>query len=112
MDEAQRTDGETAGQVVEELKKVAFASIGDVAQVIDADDWLEGIPARQLPAVAAIRIKQGSGGMERDVKMYDKLKALEMLAKINGMFTGGGEDAEDAPVIVDDLPRGDAVCGA
>ena len=95
----------TAEQVVEELKKVAFASFGDVSEIVDAAHWLDGIPPEQLAAVASIRVKPVSNGLARDVKMYDKLKALEMLAKIHGMFDGGTGDADALPVIVNDIPK-------
>lgn len=95
----------TAEQVIEELKKVAFASFGDVAEIVDAAHWLDGIPPEQLAAVASIRVRPVSNGLERDVKMYDKLKALEMLAKIHGMFDAGAGDAAELPVIVNDIPK-------
>lgn len=97
-------EGAIAGQVVEELRKVAFASFGDVAEVVDAENWLDGIPPEALAAVASVKVKPLSGGMERDIRMYDKLKALEMLAKIFGMYADDARSSEDVPVIVDDVP--------
>lgn len=107
MDEKElRSDeGAIADRVVEELRKVAFASFGDVAEVIDVQNWLEGIPMEDLPAVASIKVKPVSSGMERDIRMYDKLKALEMLAKILGMYDDEARAEGEIPVIVDDIPR-------
>lgn len=98
-------DGAVADQVIEELRRVAFASFGDVAEVIDAEDWLAGIPLEELAAVASVKVKPSGGGMERDVKMYDKLRALEMLAKILGLYSEDARMEGIVPVIVDDLPR-------
>lgn len=42
---------------------------------------------------------------EREVRMADKLKALELLGKHLGMFSGTpGQDSEDGVVIVNDAP--------
>lgn len=108
MDEKERRENaeQTASRVVEELKRVAFASFGDVAETLEAQEWRiqDGIPREDLPAVASVRVKSNSNGVERDVKMYDKLKALEMLAKINGMFAADARVSIEVPEIVDDIP--------
>lgn len=107
MDEQERQPGQDAiaDQVVEELQKVAFASFGDVADVVEAEIWRlqDGIPPKDLPAVASVKIKASGKTVEREVRMYDKLKALEMLAKIHGMYDGGGRAGAEVPVIIDDI---------
>lgn len=110
MDEQEQSRGteHTAARVVQELERVAFASFGDVAERLEAQQWRiqDGIPPKDLPAVASVRVKSSGSGVERDVKMYDKLKALEMLAKINGMFSGDARGGAETPEIVDDIPDG------
>lgn len=91
-------------QVLEELQKVAFASFGDVADMVDVENWLSGVPVSELPAVASTRIKTTGTGTEREIRMYDKLKALEMLAKILGMYSDGLRTG-DVPKIIDDIQR-------
>lgn len=116
MDEQERQPGQdaVADRVVEELQKVAFASFGDVADVVEAEVWRlqDGIPPEDLPAVASVKIKASGKTVEREVRMYDKLKALEMLAKIHGMYAEGGRTSAEAPMIIDDiadLPPGEGL---
>ena len=72
-----------ADKVMEEYARIAFANIGDIT---DGSKVLEGVGREGTAAVASIKVK----GNECDVKMYDKLKALDMLGKHLGM-------EEDAP---------------
>ena len=106
MDEQERLSQDAvADRVIRELEKVAYASFGDVADVVEAEMWRlqDGIPPEDLPAVASVKIKANGKTVEREVRMYDKLKALEMLAKINGMYAEGSRAAAEVPVIVDDI---------
>ncbi|HBR07686.1 MAG TPA: terminase small subunit [Clostridiales bacterium] len=82
--------GVTTDRVVRELAKVAFANSHDV---IDYDDaTVKDDAARDdTAAVASVRVKtiptKDGPGIEREVKMHDKLKALELLGRRCGMFT-------------------------
>ena len=118
MDEQERRlQDAVSDRVIQELEKVAYASFGDVADVVEAEGWRlqEGIPPEDLPAVASVKIKATGKTVEREVRMYDKLKALEMLAKIHGMYAEGGRTAAEVPVIVDDIAetalKDDPSCG-
>jgi phage terminase small subunit len=75
--------GVTTDRVVRELAKVAFANSHDVIDYDDARD--------DTAAVASVRVKtiptKDGPGIEREVKMHDKLKALELLGRRCGMFT-------------------------
>lgn len=85
-------------RVVKELARIAFADMTDYAQVetrmIEKDDGTEvsyqavalketaELSAEQRAALAGI--KQGANGIE--VKLHDKIKALELLGRHIGMF--------------------------
>lgn len=118
MDEQERQlQDAVSDRVIRELEKVAYASFGDVTDVVEAETWRlqEGIPSEDLPAVASVKIKMSGKTVEREVRMYDKLKALEMLAKIHGMYAEGGHASAEVPMIVDDVaetaPKDDSTCG-
>jgi len=75
----------SAKAVLRELKKVAFADIADFAIVeencVSIVDTMS-IPAEKRGAIAGI--KESANGVE--VKLNDKMKALELLGKHLGMF--------------------------
>lgn len=82
--------GVNADRVVRELARVAFVNPCDVIDMESAtlkDDATEDDTA----AVASVKVKTiptaDGQGMEREIKMADKLKALELLGKHLGMFT-------------------------
>ena len=76
----------TQDRVVQELAAIAFANATDYARVI----WpgvvritpTAELSAEQVKAVAGI--KEGANGIE--VKLHDKVKALELLGRHLGMF--------------------------
>ena len=78
--------GVTADRVVMELAKVAFVNAGDV---IDADDATLNPDAtpEDLAAIQSIKVKTfGDDGVEREIRLADKLKALELLGRHLGLF--------------------------
>ena len=52
-------------------------------------------------AIAAVRVKSGDMFDEREVRMADKLKALELLGRHLNMFTDNVSLTVDVPQIVD-----------
>lgn len=85
---AERTEV-TQDMVVKELAKIAFANIKDfvAVEVVENDRIVKVKPTSQISAdkVGAIAgIKQGANGIE--VKLNDKMKALELLGRHLGMF--------------------------
>lgn len=82
--------GVTADRVVRELARVAFANSRDVVNYDDATVKPEAV-RDDTAAVASVRVKtiptKDGNGVEREVKMHDKLKALELLGKRLGLFT-------------------------
>lgn len=99
----------TEESIIGELAVIAFADMGDIIELRDGvvcvkeiDDIPEG--ARH----AAAYIKSGTKG--DDIKLYDKMKALELLGKYLGLFggKGGGNAFEELDRVIAEL---DAECG-
>lgn len=82
----------TQERVLQELAAIAFANGADYAKVVNSGllPTVEMIPTEELspeklPAIAGIKANQY--GVE--VKLHDKVKALELLGKYLGTFDGG-----------------------
>lgn len=88
----------TQERVLEELAAIAFANGADFATV-NQNGIVRITPTSELPdekRKAIASIKEGQYGTE--VKLHDKVKALELLAKYLGMFdskNGGSEAPEN-----------------
>lgn len=101
MAERSKRTGITADRVLQELGKIAFVNPTDL---INSDDGSvkETATDEDRAAIAAIRVKQiptESGmGVEREIRMADKLKALEMCGRHLGMFKDNPE--QNVPVTV------------
>jgi len=93
--------------VLRELAKIAFVNPIDVINMDEAT--IKGNANREdTAAIASIRVKTISGEdgdiVEREVKVYDKIKALELLVKHLGMFNDKlNVNAEMTVTIVDDI---------
>lgn len=92
----------TAERVLLEYARIAFANIADVT---DGTRLREGASADDTAAIASVKIKAGSSA-DCDVKMYDKLKALDMLAKHLGMLTDDGAAAAEGMPRIEVHPDG------
>lgn len=84
----------TQEKVLQELAAIAFANGADFAKVED-DNTVKMIPtdelsSEKLPAIAGIKVNQY--GVE--VKLHDKVKALELLGKYLGTFEGNGAQSQ------------------
>ena len=84
--ERSRRTGVNAERVVTELAKIAFANITDIANITEA--VLKDDAARDdTAAVLSVKVKRGIGeSVEREIKMHDKVKALEQLGRHLGLF--------------------------
>lgn len=106
--ERSRRTGINQDRVIRELAKVAFLNPVDV---IDMDGATIRVEANRedTACIASVRVKvipTDDGAItEREVKTYDKLKALELLGKHLGLFTDNVRLTGDIGVqIVDDIP--------
>lgn len=102
MAERSKRTGINADRVIMELAKIALVNAADVINADDAtlrdDAAPEDTAAIQSVKVKTFPTKDGEG-VEREIKMADKLKALELLGKHLGMFKdkielSGSLDAE------------------
>ena len=86
MAERSRRTGVNADRVVMELAKIAFVNANDVIDAKTAMLKPDALP-EDTAAIQSVKVKTfGEDGLEREIKMADKLKALELLGKHLGMF--------------------------
>lgn len=86
MAERSRRTGVTADRVVRELAKIAFVNAGEVID-FDTATLMDKISPDDMAAIHSVKVKTfGEDGLEREVKLADKLKALELLGKHLGLF--------------------------
>ena len=86
MAERSRRTGVNADRVIMELAKIAFVNANDVINPKTAT-IKEGALPEDTAAIQSVKVKTfGEDGLEREIKMADKLKALELLGKHLGMF--------------------------
>lgn len=88
--ERSRRTGVTADRVVRELARIAFAKAPDVVNMeegavygsADDDDLavIQSVRVKKIPTADGV-------GVEREVRLCDKIKALELLGKHLGMYT-------------------------
>ena len=88
--EQSKRTGINADRVVRELARIALLNPKNVINFEDAT-VLSDASDDDLAAVASVRVKiiptADGEGIEREVKLYDKGKALEQLGRHLGMFT-------------------------
>ncbi|MBE6723145.1 MAG: terminase small subunit [Ruminococcaceae bacterium] len=107
--EQSKRTGVTADRVVRELAKVAFVNSADVVDFNSATVKPDA-SKDNTAAIASVRVKtiptKDGDGVEREIKLADKLKALELLGKRYGLFTDNvNVSGEGVVQIVDDIPK-------
>lgn len=86
MAERSKRTGVNSDRVVRELAKIAFVNAVDVINADTATLKADAAP-EDLAAIQSVKVKTfGNDGMEREIRMADKLKALELLGRHMGMF--------------------------
>ena len=86
MAERSKRTGVNADRVVEELAKIAFVNANEVIDPDTATIREDALP-EDTAAIQSIKVKTfGEDGLEREIKMADKIKALELLGRHLGMF--------------------------
>lgn len=107
-DRSKRT-GVNQDRVVLELAKIAFVNAADV---IDPESATirEGATADDTAAIQSVKVKviptKEGEGVEREIRLNDKLKALELLGKHLGMWNDKLDVNLNIPVVIsgeDDL---------
>ena len=110
MAELSKRTGVNQERVIRELAKVAFVNATDVVD-FESAKLLPTATPEDTAAIASVKVKTiptADGlGVEREIRMADKLKALELLGKHFGMSTDNVRLSGDVGVqIVDDIPAG------
>ena len=100
--ERSRRTGINQDRVVQELAKIAFVKITDV--VNDDCEILPDADEADLAAIESVKVKtiptkNGETGIEREVKLSSKLKALELLGKHLGMWNDKLDVNMNIPII-------------
>ena len=103
MAERSKRTGVNQDRIVLELAKIAFVNAADV---IDSDDATikagatddDNAPIQSLK-VKVIPTKEGEG-VEREIRLNDKLKALELLGKHLGMWNDKLDVNVNIPVVI------------
>ena len=81
MAERSKRTGVNAERVVQELAKIAFVNAAEVIDPKTATVKEDALP-EDTAAIQSVKVKTfGEDGLEREIKMADKLKALELLGK-------------------------------
>ena len=97
----------TQDRVIQELAKIAFINPTDVVNSYDAS-LHNGAAREDTAAISSIRVRRipskNGMGIEREIKLNDKIRALDLLGKHLGLFNDKLNITADAVVrIVDDL---------
>lgn len=86
MAERSKRTGVNAERVIQELAKIAFVNATEVIDPKTATVKDSALP-EDTAAIQSVKVKTfGEDGLEREIKMADKIKALELLGKHLGMF--------------------------
>ena len=107
--EQDRRTGIRQERIMRELARVAFLDPTRLADM-DSGRVFDSATEDDRAAIQAIKVKtfesaDGSGGVEREIRFADKLKALELLGKRYAMWVEKQEVDLTAKVeIVDDIP--------
>ena len=90
--EISEATGITAERVLNEYAKIAFSDVRNVLTVDgglkDTSEW-DDVTAGSISSIKSMEVHNEEGekiGTNREVKMYDKIRALEALGKHIGLF--------------------------
>lgn len=101
MAERSKRTGINQDRIVLELAKIAFVNAADV---IDPESAIikAGATADDTAAIQSVKVKKGKKGegVEREIRLNDKLKALELLGKHLGMWNDKTDVNVNIPVVI------------
>lgn len=110
MAERSKRTGANAARVVEELAKIAFVNTGEV---IDTKNAMikDSATDEDKAAIQSVKVKtfstESGDSVEREIKMADKIKALELLGKHLGMWNDKVDMTVHLPTFIDHVPEED-----
>lgn len=103
MAERSKRTGVNQDRVVLELAKIAFVNAADVINAEDATIKI-GATSDDTAAIQSVKVKviptKEGEGIEREVRLNDKLKALELLGKHLGMWNDKLDVSVNIPVVI------------
>lgn len=103
MAERSKRTGINADRVLLELGKIAFVNAIDVINMNDAT-VLSDASRDDTAAIASVKVKvipgEDGDGVEREIRLADKLKALELCGKHLGMFKDSPDSAAPVTVVI------------
>lgn len=106
----------TPQRIVREIAKVAGANMADFVSIDDEGNPhidLSGVKRRQLAAVGAVEgpiVEEGRVMKAPKIRMHDKLKALDMLAKMARLYPADRTEltgADGGPILTANLHKVD-----
>ena len=104
MAERSKRTGVNQDRVIRELAKIAFVNPNDVINIKDGS-VKENANIDDLACIQSIKVKTMDGekgySEEREVRLNDKMKALELLGKHLGIFTEKIEEDLNVNIVVD-----------
>ncbi len=109
--ERSRRTGINADRVIRELARLAFINAADVID-FDSGAIASGATEDDTAAIASVKVKVITGengeSVEREIKLADKLKALELLGKHLGIFSDKLKIEGSIPIVIrDDIEADD-----
>ena len=103
MAERSKRTGINADRILLELGKIAFVNAIDVINMNDAT-VLNDASRDDTAAIASVKVKVIPGetgdGVEREIRLADKLKALELCGKHLGMFKDSPDSTAPVTVVI------------
>lgn len=103
MAERSKRTGINADRVLRELARIAFVNAADVIDFQTAT-IVSGASEDDTAAIASFSVKTiptaDGEGIEREIRLFDKLKALELLGKHLGLFNNDPEVNTPVTIIV------------
>ncbi|MCQ5364731.1 terminase small subunit [Anoxybacillus salavatliensis] len=107
MAELSRRTGVNQERILRELARIAFVNAPDLINMEDAT-IREDAAVDDMAAIASVRVKviptENGQGIEREIRLADKIRALDLLGKRFAMWTERQQiDANFGVQIIDDV---------
>lgn len=105
--ERSKRTGINVDRVLRELARIAFVNATDVINISDATIKDDASPD-DIAVIASVKVKKTNSeygsSTEREIKLADKLKAIELLGKHLGMYTDNINVSGELGVkVIDDI---------
>lgn len=101
--ERSKRTGINADRVLREIARIAFVNAADVIN-FDSATIAEGASEDDTAAISSVKVKtiptEDGEGVEREIRLCDKLKALELCGKHLGMFKDNPEANVPVTVVI------------